>query len=74
MIISRILNSNITPGQLRSLEFIDTKKRVFFVYGVWMRLGKIDCIELVEKITNKGFKTTLDNLIQKVTEEKLNHI
>lgn len=44
------------------------------MYGVWMRLGKIDCIELVEKITNKGFKTTLDNLIQKVTEEKLNHI
>lgn len=74
MIISRILNSNITPGQLRSLEFIDNKKRVFFVYGVWMRLGKIDCIELVEKTTNKGFKTTLDNLIQKVTEEKLNHI
>jgi hypothetical protein len=44
------------------------------VYGVWMRLGKIDTIELVQKVTNKGFKTTLDNLIQKVTEEKLNHI
>jgi hypothetical protein len=71
MIISRILNNDITPGQLRSLQFTDTKKRVFFVYSVWMGQGVIKSIDLVEKQTNQGFKTTLDNLIQKVEEGKL---
>jgi hypothetical protein len=71
---SKIFNSNISPGQLRSLQFTDTKNRVFFVYAVWMGQGVIKSIELVERKTNKGFKTTLDNLLQKVQEQKLNLI
>jgi len=68
------LNKDITPGQLKPLEFVDEKYRIFYVYSVWIGQGKISAVDLVDRNTNTGFKISFENLLKRVTSKQLTQL
>ena len=66
-----ILTKNITPGQLQPLTFIDENDNEYYIYAVWQGQGAIKHIDLVNKKSNKGYKLTFENLLERVVNKKL---
>ncbi len=69
-----ILNKDITPGQLKPLEFVTPERDTYSVHAVWLCVGKISKIDLVDKARNKGYRITFENLLERVVNQQLTQI